>query len=698
MSESLAGVATASALQGEFHLQARVDALQRGDCTEAEFMREVLPLRDSAWAIIALVDQRYRRGLLPDAIFRSVKSKLARHAIEQTEYGTTVELNPSVRAKHADEIRAVQVQPAAAANPVGCISCGDVAQDRAVRDQDGPAGDVGQIAAASCATEAPTASGSPFGAHKGPKLLRDRYALESVLGRGGMGTVLKALDRQRADLPQKSRYVALKILNANTMARPGALADLRREFYCTQALAHPNIVKVYELYCEKEPAFYTMELLEGQLLSDVIERQRPQPLERAYALAIIRDVGAALVHAHARSVVHGDLKPHNIVITHDGEVRILDFGASGAVTRDGEATDALQRKRPPAVTLAYTCCELLDGQQTDPRDDLYALACLSYEMLAGEHPFGRLSSIEARDLGMHPSRPPGMTNRQWHGLELGLSWRREARSASVRDWLTMFDLAPVTERLPPLIPGKPINAQSSWSRAVAPAALIVTLIAGLSVRTPFHAKQELEAPAHSIALVAPAEPPRTAPVAADSPSNLAEVGAPSLFAIAQLDLDPTSHAIEPTPPPIHEQLSPEPAARPAKLADPRVATESQIAISADVYRVPSGETFAEITVRRSSDLHTDGSFVWWTEPASARPGSDFVAQGRTRQLFLSGRHSARLYVRIVPNPTRARMETFYVRIGEPGTGYTLGTVTRAAILIPPLLTARNVGYVDAVSQ
>jgi hypothetical protein len=262
----------------------------------------------------------------------------------------------------------------------------------------------------------------------------------------------------------------------------------------------------------------------------------------------------------------------------------------------------------------------------------------------------------------------------------------------------MFDLAPVSERLPPLVPHKPINAQSSWSRAVTPAALIVTLVAGLSVRTPFHAMHEREAPAHSIARVAPAKAPRTSPAAAaESFTEFAQVGALSLSAIGQLDLDPAAHTIEPTPFPIPELLA-EPAARAAKPADSRVATENQISLAADLYRVPSGETFAEITVRRSSDLHADGSFVWWTEPASARPGSDFVSQGRTRQLFLSRRHSARLYVRIVPNPTRARTETFYVRIGEPAMGYTLGTVTRAAILIPPLLTARNVGYVDTVSR
>ena len=690
MSDRSAGIAGDPALQGDFSLSARIDVLQSGDCTEAEFMREVLPLRDSVWATIALVDQRYRRGLLPEETFRSIKSKLVRHALEQGEYGRTVELNPSMGVTPAAEIHPTQFR-FAQTDSVDRIRYVDVTEDV-------PALDAVPMEAQSCSSGAPTERNSPPPAHKTDHLLRDRYALESLLGRGGMGTVYKASDRHRADLPQESRHVALKILNANTMTRPGVLADLRREFYCAQALAHPNIVKVYELYCEEEPAFYTMELLEGRLLSDVIERQHPQPLERAYAFAIILDVGAALVHAHSRNVVHGDLKPHNIMITDADEVRILDFGASGTATRQWVTADALQRNRAPAVTLAYTCCELLDGQQTDTRDDLYALACLSYEMLAGEHPFQRLRSTEARDLGMRPARPPGLSDPQWHALELGLSWRRETRSVSVRDWLAMFGLKPVTERLPPLLAHNAISARSWRPRAVRAAALSVTLIAALSVWAAFHARNGVKVFGNPVAREARASLPRSVPATSDNSIKLADIEPSSPPAAIGLDAKPASQPLAPTQYAIHEQPAVESATHPVKVSDSRVATVNQITLSTDTYRVPSGEIFAEITVRRSSDSRANGSFVWWTEAASARPGRDFVAQGRTRHLFLNGRHLAKLYIRIVPNPTRGRTETFYVRIGEPGKGYSLGAVTRATILIPPLLTARNVGGLDTASQ
>src|ERR1700722_17225240 len=109
----------------------------------------------------------------------------------------------------------------------------------------------------------PRLSTSP-GAETG-RVLRDRYVLENRLGRGGMGTVFKALDRYRGDLPESNRHVAIKFLHEKVDGRAQTLSNLRREFYCAQALSHPNIVKVYELDLDDDAAFFTMEFLEGEL-------------------------------------------------------------------------------------------------------------------------------------------------------------------------------------------------------------------------------------------------------------------------------------------------------------------------------------------------------------------------------------------------------------------------------------------------
>ena len=237
-------------------------------------------------------------------------------------------------------------------------------------------------------------------------VIRNRYVLEERVGIGGKGTVFKALDRYRLDLPEEDdRYVAIKILHRPADNRGDLVADLRREFYCAQTLSHENIVNVYQLDRDADIDFFTMELLEGELLSSVLARLHPAPMSRSQAWAIIRDIGSGLAHAHSRNVIHADLKPQNIMVTHAGEVRILDF--SNAVGHYSE--DTVRRNTLSSGTLSYASCEILAGRAPDPRDDVYALACLSYELLAGEHPFQRRPATEARALGIVPKRPPGLT-------------------------------------------------------------------------------------------------------------------------------------------------------------------------------------------------------------------------------------------------------------------------------------------------
>jgi len=265
------------------------------------------------------------------------------------------------------------------------------------------------------------------------RVLRDRYVIESLLGSGGMGTVYKAVDRMRAEYGEIDCHVAIKVLHQDALGRSDVLSELRREFYCAQALSHRSIVKVFELDRDQEIAFFTMEFIEGDLLSSVMRRFHPRPLPRPYVWAIIREAAAGLVHAHARHVIHADMKPQNIMVTNHGEVRILDFGASGESV--GRPKASAHANQSTALTPAYACCELLEGRAPDPRDDLYALACLSYELLSGKHPFQHRRSTEARKLKMRPLRPPGLSRRQWSALKLGLAWDREGRAISIREWL-----------------------------------------------------------------------------------------------------------------------------------------------------------------------------------------------------------------------------------------------------------------------
>ena len=245
-----------------------------------------------------------------------------------------------------------------------------------------------------------------------------------------------------------AKKLAIKVPHTAVTKHAELLTQLRREFQHLQLLSHPNIVRVFEFDRDGAVVFFTMELLNGPLLSRVLQVRKLVPLERAQALAIVRDVGAAVVYAHSRGVVHGSINPQNIFIAIPGEVRVLDFGAahrsnSRSSTPDHEMT-------MPFATSAYASCQVLEGEPADTRDDVFALACIAYLLLSGEHPFSKKTAIEARQAKLSPRRPPNLTSRQWHALRAGLRWKREDRPADVQEWLDRFDLRGAAKRLAPI--------------------------------------------------------------------------------------------------------------------------------------------------------------------------------------------------------------------------------------------------------
>lgn len=125
------------------------------------------------------------------------------------------------------------------------------------------------------------------------------------------------------------------------------------------------------------------------------------------------------------------------------------------------------------------------------------------------------------------------------------------------------------------------------------------------------------------------------------------------------------------------------AAQPAVRAAAHKPKSNNISISAGTYKIRPRDNFAEIRVHRSSQASDDTSFVWWTEPATAVPGSDYVPQSRVTQVLPKGRNATSLFIKIIPNASRKHPAVFYVAIGDPSNGATLGKVARTAILLPP---------------
>jgi serine/threonine protein kinase len=217
------------------------------------------------------------------------------------------------------------------------------------------------------------------------------YEIGAAIGAGGMGEVFRATDTKLG------RAVALKVLPAAMADDPERLARFQREARAVAALNHPNIVTIYSVEEEGGIHFLTMELVEGQPLSNLIP-ERGFPIERILATAA--SLADALAAAHERGIVHRDLKPANIMLTNDGRLKVLDFGLAKdmrpAETPDVTAVTAQDLTQAGVVmgTPAYMSPEQVSGRGVDHRSDIFSLGVILYQMTTGRRPFEGATSIE----------------------------------------------------------------------------------------------------------------------------------------------------------------------------------------------------------------------------------------------------------------------------------------------------------------
>jgi eukaryotic-like serine/threonine-protein kinase len=267
--------------------------------------------------------------------------------------------------------------------------------------------------------------------------LNGRFVLEECIGFGGMGTVYKALDLRKLEASDRKPYIAIKVLNVQFSGHPQSLIALQREARKAQTLAHPNIVTVYDFDREGPMVYLTMEYLSGEPLGRLLRDPDFKGMSTARALQIVTGIGNALAYAHERGFVHCDLKPANVFVTYRGEVKVIDFGIARVFRKSEEDTEAtvFDAGSLGGLTPAYASPEMIEHLVPDPRDDIYALACITYELLTARHPFNRLSATQARSAGMKPQRPDSLTHTQWRTLRAALSFDRETRTPTVTRFL-----------------------------------------------------------------------------------------------------------------------------------------------------------------------------------------------------------------------------------------------------------------------
>jgi serine/threonine-protein kinase len=218
----------------------------------------------------------------------------------------------------------------------------------------------------------------------GPVIFNGRYELHRRLGRGGMAEVYLARDQML------DRAVAVKVLFPALATDPGFVERFRREAQSAAGLNHPNIVSVYDWGEANGTYFIVMEYVEGESLAELIQHEGRLHADRAAEIAA--DIASALGFAHRTGgVIHRDVKPGNVMITREGEVKVADFGIARAISDSSDQN--LTKTGSVMGTATYFSPEQARGANVDPRSDVYSLGCVLYEMIIGRPPFSGENAV-----------------------------------------------------------------------------------------------------------------------------------------------------------------------------------------------------------------------------------------------------------------------------------------------------------------
>jgi hypothetical protein len=458
--------------------------------------------------------------------------------------------------------------------------------------------------------------------------------------------------------------VAVKLLRPERRDDPRSIARLQREFRQTQSVAHPGVVRFFDLDCDRGTWFIVMELLEGESLAARLRRAAPAGLPRKRALALVTGIADALAHAHSRGVVHGDVKPANVLITESGEPRLIDFG----VAPGGQGS-----LEPVAATRAYASAEVQGGESAEARDDVFSFACVACETLSGEHPFGRGGAKSDRGPGILPRRPEGLDDATWQVLVRALSGSRALRpdmgemarafrdadepGDAARTAAAVLPATPVT--LPVAAPAPPSGPApaAAGSRLVAGAlaAAGLALVLGILIGR----LDTAEGPATVPASVTPVKAAEAAP----GPVAASAIAAESPDAQGAAAGEDRRPAVDPV------------AALPAPTGEinfdlPAMAVSNQAVVAAIPLRhaMPGGGA-------------RDARVNWRIIEGSARAGQDFGGPQSGVESFAAGNTFRILYVPLVANPRTTRDRTFVVELTGASPGIQIGGTPRVAVTI-----------------
>lgn len=508
-------------------------------------------------------------------------------------------------------------------------------------------------------------------------ILNSRYQLEELVSDGPMGKVFRASDLFKRQAGTTTA-MAIKMLNPELRADADALARLQQEAFQVQRLSHTNIINVFDFDRAGSTDYITMEWLEGETLASLLDRLRPHAMDPDETERIISGVVAGLSHAHAHGIVHGDIKPANIYLCRDQDVKVIDFGTvRGRAVKTKTATGAAY-----ALTPGYASCELLEGSEPCPQDDVYALACTLYRMVTGFRPYGRLTALQAEAGKRVPRKPDALTHVQWRVLRHGLALRKQNRLRDVDSLLQMFPQKETgtnrSEWMGPailaLVAGVIIGAAAQFAMngpGSDPETIGTTVrdvaapvvAAGTTAQVEPNVQFAGDRPTSDAALVDDVAAP-VEPVDATNSALPAETAHEEAIDISTADTPATPNEAEPlsavtaniadvvAPPPDPAIL--EPAARngPAGFVRERV-------------EVSEGDGFVRLIVRAPADLATELPVRIVVESGSAIAGKDFVAPTRDQLEFTPDAREKIVLIPLIADANDEFIEDFNVRLEVP---------------------------------
>jgi hypothetical protein len=552
------------------------------------------------------------------------------------------------------------------------------------------------------------------------------YRLRARLGHGRLGPIYEAQD-ELSRISGSQHFAAVLLVDDRIASRPGFDADFERGGAELKSIAHPNIVKLLEYGRDNNRYYLVNELLESASLRFVLSDAGTLP--PAESTAVLRAVGDALQYLHAKGIVHGNLRPENVLVTFGYEVKLLDIVPNGWLVNPNDALG-------------------VPARAPDKRDDVFGLACLAYEMLSGRHPYNGNTAQEAYRAGLEAEPIDNCTDRQWRALANALSVHRDDRTPNVAQFLDEFGVSVaqklktvVTADAPPPARAAPAYAAPTYSAPEPPPAIARPVVAERAVRgaperrgiigtlvmallvigagiAAWYYQEPLRTFASDLATEVETQMSREAPAARtdappasttapleqapavtdDTPATVLAPGAsvpeprepatpqPEVVASADTaasrpraaapqpepatDLPPPAREIVAPPPPREQVVPASPAPAPAAVAGP-----TRFSFQQDVVTVRESDVAARLVIRRSGSLAGAASVSWWTADETAQANADYADLGARIERFAAGEASRTVFVPLTNDAVGEPVKSFRVMLGAVEGESTAGRLT-----------------------